>query len=405
MERVVLTGAGAISPLGMNAAETRASMVAGKCAIHPIEIEDYKRLKYPLAASIKQYTPSEYFSKSDIALYDRFTQFALLAAREAVKHAHLTLTDEALLRAGVIIGTAGGGLETQNQTFKSVYEAQKNRAHPFTVPRLMANAASGKIAIDHSFKGVNFTLSTACASSNHAIGLAFHLLRTGLADVMLTGGAEAMLNFGGLKAWEGLHVMSPDGCRPFCKTRNGMVQGEGAGIFVLETARHAQARGADILAEICGFGMCSDAKDMIIPDKNGEARAIELALKDAQIPPQEIGYINAHGTGTKLNDKTETAAIHLAFKEAASHPFISSTKSQHGHIIGATGAIELLACLEVLETGRIPPTINCIAPDVECSLNHCFNESQRMPPPHYVMSNSFAFGGVNAVLILKQAQF
>jgi nodulation protein E len=251
----------------------------------------------------------------------------------------------------------------------------------------------------HNLQGPSYTVATACASSNHAMGQAFNLIRSGQARVVLTGGSESMLCFGGIKAWEGLRVMSRDGCRPFSRTRNGMVQGEGAAVFVFEEMEHARARGAEILAEVTGFAMTSDASDIVTPNKLGAVRAMRGALRDAGLPPEAIGYINAHGTGTAANDRTECSAVREAFGTAADELMISSTKSMHGHVIGGTGAIELLACLMALRDGVIAPTINYDEPDPECDLDVVPNTA-RESAVRAVMSNAFAFGGLNAVLVL-----
>ncbi len=280
-------------------------------------------------------------------------QFAVDSARQAVAQSGLTLTDSEALRAGVVMGTGGGGNTTTDAAYRAVYAEGKNRVHPFTVPRLMHNAASAHLAMRHGLKGPSFTVSTACASSNHAMGLAFQMVRSGACDVMLTGGSEATLCFGGIKAWEGLRVMSPDGCRPFCATRNGMVQGEGAAVFVFEDWDRATRRGAPILAEVAGFAMTSDASDIVQPDPDGAVRAMRGALADAGLGAQAVGYINAHGTGTAVNDRSEVQAIRGVFGDAP--PPVSSTKSMHGHLLGAAGAVELLACLMALGEGVIAP--------------------------------------------------
>ena len=299
------------------------------------------------------------------------------------------------------MGTSGGGLQTQDENYRAVYEEGKNRVHPFIVPKLMNNAAASHISMQHNLQGPSFTVATACASSNHAMGQAFSMIRSGLADVMLTGGSEAMLCFGGVKAWEGLRVMSKDACRPFSATRNGMVQGEGAGMFVFEEYEHARARGAEILAEVAGFAMSSDAADIVMPNKKGAARAMSGALADARIDLDRVGYINAHGTGTAANDKTECAAVADVFGHHANDLMISSTKSMHGHLIGGTGAVELLACIMALRDGIVAPTIGYEEPDPECALDVVPNEA-REAEVDVVLSNAFAFGGLNAVLALKR---
>ncbi|MEM9796514.1 MAG: beta-ketoacyl-[acyl-carrier-protein] synthase family protein [Pseudomonadota bacterium] len=402
MRRVVITGAGTINALGADVPATEAALREGHCAIAPLDIRDAERLAIRIGAQVKAYDQSANFNRQQIALYDRYTQFALLAAREAISQAGLEFSGERAARSGVILGTSGGGLNTQDENYRAVYEEGKNRVHPFVVPKLMNNAAAAHLSMEWNLKGPSFTVATACASSNHAIGQAFQFVRSGLADVMVTGGAEAMLCFGGVKAWEGLRVMSRDTCRPFCATRSGMVQGEGAGIFVLESFDHARARGADILAEISGVAMTSDAADIVMPTRQGAERAMAGALRDAGMDRDEVGYINAHGTGTAANDKTECAAVAQVFGAQADRLMISSTKSMHGHCIGATGAVELLACLMALRDGVIAPTANYQEPDPECALDVVPNTA-REAKVSACLSNAFAFGGMNAVLALRAA--
>jgi nodulation protein E len=287
-----------------------------------------------------------------------------------------------------------------DDSYRAVFEEGKNRVHPFTVPRLMANAAASAVSMEHGLKGPALTVSTACASSNHAMGLAFQMVRSGMADVMLAGGAEAMLCFGGIKAWEGLRVMSPEACRPFSATRSGMVQGEGAAIFVFEEWESARGRGAVILAEVAGFGMTSDARDIVLPSADGAAMALGAALTDARLSPDDVGYVNAHGTGTTANDRTECAALAVAFGSHARRLLVSSTKSMHGHLIGGTGGVELLACLLALREGVVAPTIGFEERDPDCPLDVVPNVA-REAKVEACLSNAFAFGGLNAVLALR----
>lgn len=398
--RVVITGQGSINALGHTAKETSAAMAKGTCGIGPLDIPDIDRLMIKIGAMVKNYDPKDHFTAKQLSLLDRFSQFTLISAREAFEMSGLVMNDDLAMRTGVIMGNSGGGLATSDESYRAVYQDGKNRVHPFVVPRLMNNAAVSHISMAFGLRGPCFTVSTACASSNHAMGQAFHLIRGGMSDVVLTGGAEAMLCFGGLKAWEGLRVMSGDGCRPFCATRNGMVQGEGAAVFVFEDRDHALARGAEILAEIVGFGMTSDASDIVLPNQTGAENAMQAALDDAKITPAQIGYINAHGTGTMANDKIETAAIKSVYGAQAKQLLVSSTKSMHGHLIGATGAVEMLACVMVLKDGLIPPTIGYQQQDQSCDLNYVPNTAIHQNI-EYAMSNSFAFGGLNAVLIVK----
>jgi len=376
-------------------------MREGRCGISELDFRDVERLSIRIGGQVKGYDPEAQFNRQQIALYDRFTQFTLLAAKEAITQSGLIFTGELAEKSGVVFGTAGGGVSTWDDNYRSVYEDGKNRVHPFVVPKLMNNAAASHVSMEHNLKGPTFTVSTACASSNHAMAQAFSMVRSGMSPVMITGGSESMLCFGGVKAWEGLRVMSRDACRPFSANRNGMVQGEGAGVFVFEDYEHARARGAEILAEMVGFAMTSDAADIVMPSKRGASRAITGALRDAGIAPDQVGYINAHGTGTTANDKTESAAVADAFGAHADELMISSTKSMHGHLIGGTGAVELLACIMALRDGIIAPTIGYEEPDPECALDVVPNVA-REARVEYALSNAFAFGGLNAVLALKK---
>ncbi|MDC3222512.1 beta-ketoacyl-[acyl-carrier-protein] synthase family protein [Planktomarina sp.] len=380
--------------------ETLQAMREGQLGIGPLQMRDLDRLSVKIGGQIKDFDPEAHFDRQKLALYDRVTQLVLLASREAMAQSGLEITEELSETTGVVLGTAAGGMNTWDDNFRSVYEEGKNRVHPFVVPKLMTNAAASHLSMAHNIKGPSLTVSTACASSNHAIGLAFHMVRSGMAQVMLAGGGDAMLTFGGIKAWEGLRVMSKTACRPFSANRSGMVQGEGAGVFVLETYEGAMARGAEILAELIGFSMTSDAGDIVMPNQQGAVRAIRGALRDACLDPQDIGYINAHGTGTAANDKTECAAVTEAFGAHAPALMMSSTKSMHGHLIGGTGAVELLACLMALRDGVIAPTIGYEQPDPNCALDVVPNVA-RQAKVTATLSNAFAFGGMNAVLALK----
>ena len=401
MKRVVITGQGTINALGKSVAETLESMREGRCGIGELDFRDVDRLSIRIGGGVGNYDPEARFNRQQISLYDRYTQFTLIAAEEAMAQSGLVFNGELSQRSGVILGTAGGGMNTQDENYRSVYEDGKNRVHPFVVPKLMNNAATSHVSMVYNLKGPGFTVATACASSNHAMGQAFQFIRTGQCDVMVTGGSESMLCFGGVKAWEGLRVMSHDACRPFSLGRNGMVQGEGAAVFVFEELEHARARGAEVLAEVIGFAMTSDASDIVMPSKQGAARAIAGAMRDAGINRDEVGYINAHGTGTAANDKTECAAVADVFGPHADRLMISSTKSMHGHLIGGTGAVELLACVMALREGVIAPTIGYEEPDPECALDVVPNEA-RQANVSVVLSNAFAFGGLNAVLALRK---
>ena len=400
MKRVVITGAGTINALGHNVPQTLEAMREGRCGIGPLDFRDVDRLAIKIGGQVRDFNADSEFNRQQMSLYDRFTQFTLLAAKEAIAQSGLTFTGDLAATSGVVLGTAGGGVSTWDDNYRAVYEEGKNRVHPFVVPKLMNNAAASHVSMEFNLKGPSFTVSTACASSNHAMAQAFAMVRSGMSSAMITGGSESMLCFGGVKAWEGLRVMSKDACRPFSANRNGMVQGEGAAIFVFEEYEHARARGADILAEVSGFAMTSDAADIVMPSKHGAGRAIAGALRDARINPEEVGYINAHGTGTAANDKTECAAVADVFGRYADDLMISSTKSMHGHLIGGTGAVELLAVIMALRDGVIAPTIGYEEPDPECALDVVPNTA-REAQVDVALSNAFAFGGLNAVMALR----
>ncbi|WP_438989976.1 beta-ketoacyl-[acyl-carrier-protein] synthase family protein [Lentibacter sp.] len=401
MKRVVITGAGTINALAQNVPDTLKAMAEGRCGIGPLVMQDVERLAVQIGAQVQGFEPERLFNRQQLSLFDRFTQFTLIAAREAVAQSGLSFSGELAARSGVVLGNSGGGMTTLDENYRSVYEEGKNRVHPFVVPKLMNNAAASHVSMEFNLKGPSFTVASACASSNHAMAQAFQMVHGGIAPVMVTGGSESMLCFGGVKAWEGLRVMSKDACRPFSANRNGMVQGEGAGIFVFEEYEHARARGAEILAEVAGFAMSSDAADIVMPSKQGAARAISGALRDAKLNREDVGYINAHGTGTAANDKTECAAVADAFGAHADRLMISSTKSMHGHLIGGTGAVELLACIMALRDGIIAPTIGYEEADPECALDVVPNEA-REARVSAVLSNAFAFGGLNAVIALRK---
>lgn len=401
MRRVVITGAGTVNALGHDVAQTYGALAAGRGAIGPLDIPEADRLAAPIGAQVRDWDAGALFSPRELAMLDPFAQYALASARQAMAQAGLTLTPALAARAGVILGTAGGGLGTTNDAYRAVYAEGRNRVPPLTVPRLMGSAGASQVSMALGLMGPSFAVSSACASSNHAMGLAFQMLRAGAVDVMLTGGSEAMLNFGGLKAWEALRVMSPDGCRPFCASRSGMVQGEGGAVFVFENYDHARARGATVLAEVLGFAMTSDAGDLVMPNQDGAMRAMAGALADAGLAAGDVDYINAHGTGTAANDRVEVAAIRAVFGAAADGLAVSSTKSMHGHLIGGAGAVELLACLMALD-GVIAPTIGFRTPDPDCDLDVVPNVA-RQREVRVALSNAFAFGGMNASILLGHA--
>lgn len=399
MKRVVVTGAGTVNALAHDLAGTYAAFRAGRTGIGPLTFRDADRLTIRIGAEVQNWRPEVYFAGADLPLYDRFTQYALAAAREAMRAAGLKGPLGG--RVGAILGTAAGGIGTWEDSYRTVFAAGRNRVSPLVVPRLMHNAAVSHLSMTYGLQGPVFTVASACASANHAMGLALQMIRSGAADVMLTGGSEAMLCFGGIKAWEGLRVLAPDACRPFSANRTGMVIGDGAAVLVFEAEDHARARGARVLAEVAGFGMTADAGDIVAPGVEGAARAMRMALQDAGMVPDDVGYINAHGTGTAANDRTESAAIRQVF--GAVPPPVSSTKAMHGHAIGATGALEALACLMALGKGILPPTVGYQEPDPDCALDVVANAA-RPAKVEAALSNAFAFGGLNAVLAFRKAQ-
>ncbi|MEO0620899.1 MAG: beta-ketoacyl-[acyl-carrier-protein] synthase family protein [Pseudomonadota bacterium] len=403
--RVVVTGLGVVSALGIGREAHFQGLREGRQGIGPIQRIDPERLMIKIAAEA-DFDGTDYFDRGQLALFDRVTQMALVAGEEAMAQSGLADGDRAAedlgLKTATIIATAMGGLHTQDENYYAVYHEMKNRVHPFIVPRLMANAPVSQVSMKYGLMGPAWSVATACASSNHAIAQAAGLVRSGACDAAVTGGTESVLCFGGIKAWEGLRVMSKDGCRPFSKTRNGMVLGEGCAILVLEERERAMARGAPILAEIAGAGMTADASDIVAPDMHGAARAMRMALAEAQMTADEVDYINAHGTATAINDRTEAAAIREVLGAAAEDVMVSSTKSMHGHAIGAAGALEAAAVLMALGEQVVPPTINHEEPDPEIGLDIVPNTA-RQAPVRAALSNAFAFGGLNAVLAFRRA--
>lgn len=396
MRRVVITGAGTVNALAHDVPGTWAAMTAGRSGIGPLDLPDVDRLGIRIGAQVRGWDAAAHLEPRQVAQADRFAQFALVAAAQAVTQAGLVTGAD----CGVVLGTAGGGLATSEESYRAVFAEGKSRVHPLTVPKLMASAAASHVSMVQGITGPVFTVSTACAGSNHAIGLAFQMVRSGACRAVLAGGAEAMLTFGGVKAWEGLRVLSATGCRPFSRDRDGMVQGEGAAVFVLEDREAALARGAEVLAEVVGFAMTADAGDLVAPSVDGAVRAMEGALRDAGLSSADVGYVNAHGTGTAANDRTEAEAIARVFGDRL--PLVSATKAMHGHAIGATGAIELLAVILALREGVIAPTLGYAGPDEGVALDVVPNVARRAEVG-VALSNAFAFGGLNAVLALRRA--
>ena len=399
--RVVITGVGAICALGRTAAEFGESLRQGRGGIGLIESADTTQLRFHNGAEVRGYSHQPYFDDRRADFLDRFAQFAVIAAREAVESSGVVWTPELRESAAIVTGSCVGGKNTEDTGFHDVYKLGLNRVHPLTIPKTMANAGASHISMEFGITGPSFTISTACSSAGHAIGQAYWMVRSGMTDLAITGGSEAPFSFGILKAWEAMRVVSPETCRPFSKDRRGMVLGEGAAMLVLEPLEAARARGARIHAEIVGVGMSADACHITQPSAEGAARAMRAAMRDAGIEPAQIGYINAHGTGTVANDVTETAAIKAVMGEHAGKVAVSSTKSMHGHTLGAAAALECLATVLALRDGVLPPTANYTTPDPECDLDVVPNQA-REAQVEYALSNSFAFGGLNAVLELRR---
>jgi nodulation protein E len=400
--RVVITGLGVISALGLNREEFWQSLSAGHSGIAPLESVDRSLLRFPNAAEVRNYNPSRFFEEKEIGLLDRFAQFGAIAAREAVADSGVEWTPELRETTAIVTGSCVGGQTTEDEGFVNLYRKNIPRVNPLTIPRTMENAAASRISLETGVTGPTYTISTACSSSNHAIGQAFWLVRNGVARMALAGGSEAVFSLGFLKAWEAMRVVSPDTCRPFSRDRRGLILGEGGAMLVLEQLESARARGAKIYGEIAGFGMSSDAFHITQPSADGAARAMSAALSDAGLAAHEIGYINAHGTATPANDATETAAIRKVFGTHADKLAVSSTKSMHGHALGAAGALEAVATLLALDRSLLPPTANFTEPDPACDLDVIPNQP-RQAQVECALSNSFAFGGLNAVLAFRRA--
>ena len=402
-DRVVITGMGGVSSIGMSVPEIYSSLREGRPGIVQLEFPDVNRLKVKTGGQIKNFDPSKHFELKQVGRMDRFSQFALLAAKEAIANAGLeNCKEEWPENAGVILGSSIGGIETINYSYKQVFEKGHNRLHPLTIPKIMNNSATSLISIEYHIQGPSFTVSSACSSANHAMGIAYETIKAGKSKILITGGSESFLSFGGIKPWESLRVLSQSMCRPFSRGRDGLVHGEGAGIFVFESLSSAKKRKADIIAEVVGFAMSSDASDLIKPNNIGPQKALEGVLKDGMINKTDVTYINAHGTGTMLNDKMESEAINKVFGDHSRSVKVSATKAMHGHLIGATAAIELLACTLAINENVIPPTINYLGLDPACDLDVVPNYSQELRSVDVVLNNSFAFGGMNAVLALKK---
>lgn len=402
--RVAVTGLGIISPLGLNLEQTWSSLREGRTGIGPLKDVDMTRvqIKLQVGAQVRGFDATQHFEGGKEAYLDRFAQFSIVAAREALRNSGLQLTPHMKERGAIICGSAVGGQSAIETGFEDLYVSGRGRVHPLTIPKTMANAGASQISMETGITGPTYTVSTACSSANHAIGQAFRLVRDGLAEMAITGGSEAPFTIGMLKAWEAMRVIAPDTCRPFSKDRRGMVLGEGGGMMILEPLEAARARGAKVYAEVCGMGMTSDAHHLTQPAVEGPARAMREALQEAGIAPEEIGYINAHGTGTPGNDPVETKAIRMVFGAHADKLAVSSTKSMHGHALGAAGALEAVATVLALSNGILPPTANYNEPDPECDLDYVPNKPRTLKVGA-ALSNSFAFGGLNAVVAFRGA--
>ncbi len=400
--RVAITGLGIISPLGLNLEENWKSLSEGRPAIGPIKGADCSTLRFKNGAEVTGYDPVKHFPGGKDAYIDRFAQFSVVAAREALQNSGLELTQELRERSAIVCGSAVGGQAAIEAGFQDLWVEGRGRVHPLTIPKTMANAGASHIAMDLGMSGPTYTVSTACSSANHAIGQAFRLVRDGEADAAMTGGSESIFNIGMLKAWEAMRVIAPDTCRPFSKDRRGMILGEGGAMMVLEPMDVARARGAKIFAEICGFGMTADAHHLTQPAVHGPVRAMRGAMREAGLAPEDVGYINAHGTGTPGNDPVESTAIREVFGAHADKIGVSSTKSMHGHALGAAGALEAIATILALHHGILPPTANFNERDPECDLDYIPNQP-RAVRVEAALSNSFAFGGLNAVVAFRAA--
>ncbi len=407
MRRVVVTGIGVFASTGKNANQFFDTLVKGRSAVRRIEQFDPSQLSVQIAAEIPDYDPLAFFPAKRLDLLDRFSQIALLAAKEAMESSGLELKDEERPRFGVVTGTGMAGATTFDTGYFNLYAKQATRLHPFTIPKVMHNAATSQICMELGAQGPSFTTATACSSSGHAIGEAFHLIKNDMADVMMAGGSEAPITFGMVRSWESVRVLATGNgdpskaCRPFSADREGLVLGEGAAMLILEELDHARNRGAKIYAEVSGFGLSSDASHITVPSIDGPARAVRMALAEGKVNPEDVDYINAHGTGTRVNDVTETQVIKEVFKDHACKVAISSTKSMHGHAMGSTAALELTATVQAIDRGVIPPTANYTQPDPECDLDYVPNQA-REKTVRNAISNSFAFGGLNAVLLVRK---
>lgn len=395
--RIVITGLGVVSAFGLTTDEFWQGISHGHCAIRPLPPQE--GLKITLGAVVPDYDADKLFSTEELPLLDRFSQLSILAAEQAAADAGFT-NKNTLSYAAAIIGNGAGSKNTDEEVYKNVYKHNRKRVHPLSIPKGMHSAVASSVSRRLGIKGPVFSVSSACSSGAHAIIQGCLMIQQGLVDVALVGGTDAPFPYVLLKAWEAMRVVSNDVCHPFCKDRNGMSLGEGAGVLVLESEAHAEQRGAHIYAELAGYGMSSDAGHITRPDVDGISRAMQNALQSAGITASDVDYINAHGTGTQANDSAETQAIHQVFGEQAKNLAISSTKSMHGHALGASSAIELVATALAMQHSIIPPTANFTEADENCDLDYVPN-IPRQKKIQIAMSNSFAFGGLNVALVLK----
>lgn len=404
MNRVAVTGTGLVCALGTNVQECWQRLSAGESGIRPLTDGGSPPYKAQFAAEAISFNPSDHFTERDQLMLERFAQMAAVAAREAVGESGLCWKGELADRSAVITGSSVGGQFSEEEGYRRLYKDGNPRVAPFTIPRTMANAGASRISLEFGIHGPAYTVATACSSSNHAIGQAFWMVRNGQITAAISGGSEAVFSEGLLRAWEAMRVISPEACRPFSSNRRGLTLGEGAGMLVLENWEHAVTRGATILAEIIGFGMSSDAFHITQPSVEGPVKAMTWALRDAGISSDRVDYINAHGTGTQVNDATESRAIQTVFERDLDTLLISSTKSMHGHTLGAAGGVEAIASILALRHSLVPPTVNFTAPDSNCSgLDYVPNVS-RKANINIAISNTFAFGGLNATLVLQRAE-
>ncbi|MFZ0589504.1 MAG: beta-ketoacyl-[acyl-carrier-protein] synthase family protein [Bryobacteraceae bacterium] len=402
MNRVAVTGMGVVCALGQSVSEFWSCLELGRSAIDALPEPGNPPYRFQNGAVARAFSPSAHFEEKELSFLERFSQFAAVAAREGVRQSGLHFRNGLGDRTAVVTGSSIGGQFAEEEGYLNLYRKNNPRVAPLTIPRTMANSGASRISLEHGIQGPTYTVSTACSSANHALGQAFWMIRSGAMTAAIAGGSEAVFAEGLLRAWEALRIVSPDTCRPFSKDRRGLILGEGGAMLILENWEHACARGARILGEICGFGMSSDAYHITQPSVHGPVKAMQWALADAGLAPEAVDYVNAHGTGTIVNDATESAAIREVFGTHADRLLVSSTKSMHGHTLGAAGAIEAVATLLALEHQKAPPTANFTERDPACDLDVVPNAA-RPAALEYAMSNSFAFGGLNAVLIFRSA--